>query len=107
MSRQVDEDHVVAAVQRERFFHRQGFDLALGGVDQRAKPGGNLLRHDISIRLVAAESLPQVDPRVDNVRNVATHLQAKPYAARLEDSMKISDIRICTRISPRWSKRAC
>src|ERR1700728_2702491 len=42
----IDKGHVLAAMKGKRLFDRQVFDLALGGVDQRAKPGRNFLRHE-------------------------------------------------------------
>ena len=42
---QIDEGHVIAPVQSERVLDRQRLDLALGGIDERAKARLDLLRH--------------------------------------------------------------
>jgi hypothetical protein len=44
---QVDEDDVVAAVERERVLRGQGFDDAFGGLDQSMDVRGDLLRHGL------------------------------------------------------------
>ena len=44
---EVDEDDVVAAVERERVLRGQGFDVAFGGLDQSMDVRGDLLRHGL------------------------------------------------------------
>src|ERR1043166_5527136 len=48
---QVDEHDVVVAVELERVFDRQVFDLTLGGIDERAKSHLDLLRHGSGLPL--------------------------------------------------------
>jgi hypothetical protein len=44
---QVDEDHVVAAMKRERVLRGQGFDDAFGGLDQPLDVYRDVLRHGL------------------------------------------------------------
>jgi hypothetical protein len=46
----IDESHIVASMQRDGVFDRERLDLAFGGIDERAKPGGDFLRHQIVSR---------------------------------------------------------
>jgi hypothetical protein len=48
----IDKGHVIAPMKGNGLLDRQRLDLALGGIDQRPKPGRDFLSHDASIQIV-------------------------------------------------------